>query len=82
MQELSDDINLLIDSINDGKHGTIHPQILTPGTFLNALYDFEQHNNIKYQIPLKEENFQNIIDISQISISIIDKRLVYSIKVS
>ena len=81
LQELSEDINLLIDSINDGKHGIIHPQILTPKIFLNCLYDFEQHNNMKYQIPLKEENFQNIIDISQISISIVNKRLLYSIKV-
>ena len=81
LQELSEDINLLIDSINDGIHGTIHPQIMTPKMFLNCLYDFEQHNNAKYQIPLKEENFQNIIDISQISISIVNKRLLYSIKV-
>ena len=81
LQELSEDINLLIDSINDGKHCIIHPQILTPKIFLNCLYDFEQHNNVKYQIPLKEENFQNIIDISQISISVVNKRLLYSIKV-
>ena len=49
--------------------------------FLNCSYDLEQHSNVKYQIPLKEENFQNIIDISQISISIVNKRLLYSIKV-
>ena len=80
LQELSEDINLLIDSINDGKHGIMHPQILTPKIFLNWLYDFEHHNNVKYQIPLKEENFQNI-DIPRISISIVNKRLLYSIKV-
>ena len=36
---------------------------------------------MQYQIPLKEENFQNIIDTSRISISIVNKRLLYSIKV-
>ena len=27
IQEISEDVNLLINAINDGKHGIIHPQL-------------------------------------------------------
>ena len=37
LEELSDDVTLIIDTVNDGKHGIIHPQLLTPRTFLDAL---------------------------------------------
>ena len=80
LTELSDDVNLLIDAINDGKHGIIHPQILTPTTFMNGFREFEEHNSEKYQIKLDESNYQHIVDISEITIAIVNNKLLYSIK--
>ena len=35
--ELSEDVNLVIDAIIDGKHRIIYPQLFTPRMFLDAL---------------------------------------------
>ena len=81
LTELSKDINLVIDVINDGKHGIIHPQLLTPRILITELREFEETLGVKYPIPLKETNYQHIIDISEIGIIIIDGKLLYSIKI-
>lgn len=81
LQELSEDLQLLIDAINDGKHGIVHPQLLTPETLLNALGEFEEKFDTKYSVPLKEVNFQYIIDISEIGVCIFDGKLLYSVKI-
>ena len=52
--ELSEDSNLVIDAINDGKHEIIHPQLLTPRIFLDALKEFEESLSTKYPIPSRE----------------------------
>lgn len=54
--ELSEHINLIIDAINDGKHGIIHPQLLTPRILIVELKEFEDILNVKYQMPLKGTN--------------------------
>ena len=79
--EYSEDINLIIDAINDGKHGIAHTQILTPEILIQELRTLEEVNNQKYLIKLLLENYQQIIDISEISVGIINKRLVYAVKV-
>ena len=81
LQELSEDVNLVIDTINDGKHGIIHPQLLTPRIFIDELKDFENTLNVKYPIPLKDVSYQHIIDISEIGIVIYDGKLLYSTKI-
>lgn len=57
LQVLSEDIQLLINAINDGKHGIVHPQLLTLETLLTSLKEFEDKFNKKYSIPLKDVNF-------------------------
>ena len=79
--EYSEDLNLPIDATNDGKHGIVHPQILTPEILIQELRIPEEVNNQKYLIKLLLENYQHIIDISEISIEIINKRLVYVVEV-
>ena len=79
--KLSTDANLLINAINDGKHNIIFPQILTPTAFMNGFREFEVKNSEKYIIKLDESNYQHILDISEIKIAILNKRLLYSIKV-
>ena len=43
--------------------------------------EVEEKLNVKYTIPLKEANFQNIIDISIVNVSITKNRFVYSIQI-
>ena len=50
--EFSEDLNLLINAINDGKHGIIHPQILTPNTLISELRKIEEDLNTKYPVKL------------------------------
>lgn len=80
ISELSEDISLLIDAINDGKHGIIHPQILPPTTLIEGFKQFEEENNEKHGIQLVEENYQYLIDISEITVLLINNKLVYSIQ--
>ena len=47
VDELSQDVSLLINSINDGKHGILHQLILTFSTLLEALKDFGNKYNTK-----------------------------------
>ena len=77
----SGDLNLIIDTSNDGKHGIVHPQILTPEILIQKLRTLQEVNNQKYPIKLLLENDQHIIDISRFYIGIINKRLVYVFEV-
>ena len=75
--KLSEDLNLLINAINGGKHGIIHPQILTPNTLISKLRKIEEDLNTKYPVKLVPQNYRHIIDILEISIGIINNRLIY-----
>ncbi|XP_051170402.1 uncharacterized protein LOC127287486 [Leptopilina boulardi] len=79
--EYSEDLNLVIDAINDGRHGIVHPQILTPETLIQELRQIEESDNQKYPIKLIVDNYQHIIDISETTIGIVNKRLVYILKI-
>lgn len=78
IQKIGEDINLFV---NDRKHGIIHPQLLTPKQLIAELNKLEEEHNIKYSIRLKEYNYQHIIDISDLSVTIIDRKLVYSLQI-
>ena len=81
LRERSEDINLVIDAINDGKHGIIHRQLWTPRIFLDDLKEFEDSLNTKYPIPLRDTNFEHIVDISEIGFIILSGNPVYSVKI-
>ena len=81
ISELSEDISLLINAINDGKHGIIHPQILPPSKLIEGFKQFEEENNEKHSIQLIEENYQYLIDIAEITVLLMNSKLVYSIKI-
>ena len=80
ISELIEDISLLIDPINDGKHEIIQPQILSLSKFIEAFKQFEEENNEKHSIQLVEENFQYLIDIAETSVLIINSKFVFSIQ--
>ena len=65
VEELSEDLNLLINAINDGK------------TLISELRKIKEDLITKYPVKFCPKNYQHIIDISEISIGIIKKRLVY-----
>ena len=79
--EYSENLNLIIDVINNGKHGIVHPQILTREIFIQELRTLEEVNYQKYPIKLLLEKYQYIIDVSEIFVEFINKRLVYVVKV-
>lgn len=81
IEEISEDINLIINAVNDGKHGILHPQILTPNILIKELQKIEEENNVKYPIRLIPQNYQHIVDISEITVSITNKNLIYILKV-
>ena len=70
-----------MDAINNEMHGIVHPQILTPEILIQELRTLEEVYNWKYPIKLSLQNYQHIIDTSETSIEIINKRLVYVVKV-
>ncbi|XP_051175020.1 uncharacterized protein LOC127290481 [Leptopilina boulardi] len=81
IEEFNDDLNLIINAVNDGKHGIIHPQILTPGMLIQQLREISEETNTKYPVRLIPHNYQRIIDISEINILIVNKRLVYMLRI-
>lgn len=81
IEEMNDDIDLAISSINLGKHGIINPQILTPRMLHETIDGFEKEFRTKYHIESDERNYQHIIDISEITTIIKNHHLVYIIKI-
>ena len=59
--------NWIVDVINDGKHGIVHPIISNPEILFLELVQQENVNNQKYSVKLLLQNYQHIIDISEIS---------------
>ena len=53
IEELQEDINTMIIAINDGKHGIIHPQILTPQMLIDSINEFETVHRTKYHFDAK-----------------------------
>lgn len=80
IDELNEDIDTAINAINDGKHGIIHPQLLTPRILRETINKFEEKHRIRYHFDNTEDNYQHIIDISSIQVAIIQGLLTYVIK--
>ena len=57
ISELGEDISLLNDAINYGKHGIVHPQILSTSKPIEGFKQFKEENNEKFSIQLIEENY-------------------------
>ena len=72
---------MLINAINDGKYGIIHTQILPPSKLIEGFKQFEEENNEKHSIQLTEENYQYLIDIAEITVLLLNSKLVYLIKI-
>ena len=78
--DLDDELRKLIDEIREaeelitnGRHGTIKPYVLSPRDLFNAL---RQHKHVdNFPVPLEETQYITLIDISEISIALTEKRL-------
>ena len=71
IDKINEDIDMAINAINDGKHGIIHPQILTPAMLKETIKDFENNQRTRYHFDNSEENYQHIINISTLSVAAI-----------
>ena len=71
IDETSEDIDMAINAINDGKHGIINPQILTPVMLKATITEFEAKHRTRYHFDADETSYQHIIGISQLSVAII-----------
>ena len=71
IDETSEDADTAINAINDGKHGIVHPQILTPTILKNTIQEFEEKQRTRFHFDKDESNYQHIIDISQLSVALI-----------
>ena len=65
MDELSEDIDTAINAINDGRHGIVHPQILTPRILEDTIKEFEEKQRMRYHFENSDDIYQYILDISQ-----------------
>ena len=81
IDETNEDIDMAINAINDGKHGIVHPQILTPKILKDTIKDFEERHRTRYHFDNEEENYQHIIDISQVSVAVIKGLFTYVIEI-
>ena len=81
IDELNEDLDTAINAINDGKHGIVHPQILTPEILKETINEFEATYRMKYHFDNTEDNYQHIISISTIQVAIIRQLLTYIVKI-
>lgn len=79
IDELSEDIDTAINAINDGKHGIVHPQVLTPKTLKDTIAEFEDKQRTRYYLDNNEENYQHVLDTSQVNVAVIKGLFTYII---
>ena len=48
IDETKEDTDMAINAINDGKHGIIHPQILTPAMLKTTIMEFKAKHRTRY----------------------------------
>ena len=77
----NEDIHMVINVINDEKHGIVHPRILTPKILKDTIKDFEEYYRTRYHFDNEEENYQHIVDISQVSVTVTKGLFTYIIKI-
>ena len=71
IDETSEDIDMAINAINDGKNGIIHPHILTPAMLKTTIKEFEEKHRTRYHFDADETSYRHIIGISQLSVAIL-----------
>ena len=81
IEELHDDIETALAAINNGKHGIIHPQILTPKILMDTIKEFEAVHRTHYHFDVNSESYQHIIDLSEVDVALIRKTLTYIISI-
>lgn len=77
IDEMVDDINTAINAINDGKHGVVHPQILTPKILKSAIGEFEENHRTRHHFDNDESNYQHLIDISKLTVAVVQGLFTY-----
>lgn len=80
IDELNEDIDTLMNAINSGKHGIVHPQILTPTILKDTIKEFENIKRTRYHFDNTEDNYQHLIDISTLTAVARKGNLIYIIK--
>ena len=81
IDETNEDIGTAINSINDGKHGVVHPQLLTPKILKETIREFEERQRTRYHFDAEENNYRHIIDSSQLSVAIIKVLFTYVVSI-
>lgn len=75
--EINEDINTVTMAIAEGKHGIVHPQMLPPTTLVDGIKALEKQNNIKYTIQAELGNYQEIIDISKLTVTLSKGKIIF-----
>ena len=81
IDEINEDIDTAMVSINNGKHGAVHPQILTPKILEETIREFEETQRTRYHFDAEESNYQHIIDISQLSVAVIKRLFTFVVSI-
>ena len=81
IDETNEDIDTAINSTNDGKHGIIHPQILTPAMLKEKIKEFETLQRTRYHLDAEKDNYQHIIDISILLVAVIKGLFTYVLEI-
>ena len=81
ISELHIDMNEIIETIALGKHGIINPQFVDADQFLATLKQITNKNFLTNHITPELANFQTLLDISSLKISVKDYKLLYFIRV-
>ncbi|XP_058806665.1 uncharacterized protein LOC131673035 [Phymastichus coffea] len=80
MEDLTENIVLVYDSINDGKLGIVYPRLISPRNFMIALNTI--YKNLFYPqlpFPLRENYYIFYMKLSKINVIISGTRLIYVI---
>jgi len=72
-RRLTSDIRRMEELIVDGRHGTVKPYVLSPKELFNLLRNHKHVDN--FPVPLEEKYYTTLVDVSDISIALTDKRL-------
>ena len=73
IEELHDDIETALAAINNGKHGIVHLQNLTPKVLMGTIKEFEAVHRSPYHFDANSESYQHIIDLSEVNVALIRK---------
>ena len=61
IDDTSEDIDIAINAINDGKHGIVHPQILTPAILRATTQEFEKKQRTRFSFSFQTKATTNAL---------------------